>query len=278
MENKEYKEHPELDELRKEYMSAKECFANERITDAETIDSSIRLCMNDLKLAKRKWLLLAIGGMLTFVGAILIAYQMIGSVTLLVSTGVIILLYAATMFLCNVSRLDSLYSKDSTAFISSVQHQQRLQYWFIRLYLVAFCFWAGFTVTTLIVKLDSTSEIIACLAVLLPFLGLNLYGTIKIHNAVIGAYEGLMFDNSVIRKELSETYYSEESIKERKIKKARRNYVISIVMIFVISALFVWQGIRVIKGVGIATTLPIYLVCVLVFVILARANKKDIMQ
>lgn len=143
------------------------------------------------------------------------------SPVVLISTGLIILLYAASFVFTNTSRIDGLYSKDSATFIKGVQKQQNLQYWFIRIYLIAFCFWAGFMLTIPFFKIDSIPERIAFLVVIVLFLALNMLVTVRMHNTVIGAYEGLLFDNSEIREDLRETYYSEESIKARKFKSAK---------------------------------------------------------
>ena len=275
MENKEINGANELEELRREYIAAKENFAAEQITDADSVGKSIRLGLNGLKLAKRRWLLLSIGGMAAFAAALPFVYAMVRSTVLLVSTGAIILLYGANAFLSDSSRLDGLYGKDNDAFIKSVRKLQNLQYWFIRIYLVAFCFWAGFMITLPFVKLDSFEEKLAFLAVLLPFLGINLFATIRMHNIVIGAYEGLLFDDSDVRETLGNTYYFEEAIMNRRHKTARRKYITCIVMIFVMTAFFAWQLIRVLKSRGIPSTLPIYPIFVLIFTILARENKKD---
>lgn len=276
MENKEINGVNELEELRREYNAAKESFANEKITDADSVGKSIRLGLNGLKLAKRRWLLLSIGGMAAFGAALPFIYGMVKSNALLVSTGIIILLYGVNAFVSDTSRLNSLYGKDNDAFIKIVKKQLTLQYWFIRIYLVAFCFWAGFMITLPFVKLDSGAEKLAFLAVLLPFLGVNLFTTIRMHNIVIGSYEGLLFDDSDVRGNLGRTYYSEEAIRDRRHKTAKRKYITCVVMIFVMSSFFVWQLIRVLKGNGITSLLPVYLLFVIIFVNLAKANKKDL--
>lgn len=275
MENKEINGINELEELRREYNVAKENFANEKIIDADSVGKSIRLGLKELKLARRRWLLLSIGGMAAFAAVLPFVYGMVKSTVMLVSTGIIILLYGLNAFLSNSSRLNSLYGEDNDAFIKSVRRHQAHQYWFIRIYLVAFCFWAGFMMTLPFVKFDSASEKLAFLAVLLLFLCVNLYTTIRMHNAFVGAYEGLLFDDSGVRETLQRTCYSEEAIRDRRHRTAKRKYVICIVMIFVMSAFFVWQLIRVLKGKGIASLLPVYLIFVIIFVNLAQANKKD---
>lgn len=268
----------ELEMLRKEYISAKENLANEQIIDEATIDKSIRLRMNELKLAKRKWILLSITGMFAFAITILLVYKMLFSIPMLIITGLIILLYAATVIILNTSGLDRQYGKDNTAFIKSIQKRQKLQYWFIRIYLVAFCFWTGFMIAVPFVKIDSISTRISFLSVLLVFIGLNLSITTRLHNAVIGAYEGLLFDDGEVRDTLSRTHYSEEAIKDRAHKSARRKYRLSITMIVIMSALLVWGIIRAVKGVGCATLPPIYASFVLLFVVLANANRKEMKE
>lgn len=275
MENKEIYDISELEELRREYIATKENFANEQITDADSVGKSISLALGELKLAKRKWLLLSIGGMAAFAAALSLVYGMVKSTTLLVSTGVIILLYGINALLSHTSRLDGLYAKDNTAFIKSVKKHQNLQFWFIRIYLVAFCFWAGFMIALPFVKFDSFAEELPFLAVLLPFLGVNIFATIRMHNRVIGAYEGLLFDDSDVRENLGRNYYSEEAIRDRQQKTAKKKYIMCIVMIFVMSAFFAWQLIRVLNGGGIPATLPIYLIFVIIFTLLARENKKE---
>lgn len=265
----------ELEELRREYIATKENFSNEKITDADSVEKSIRLGLKELKLAKRRWLLLSIGGIAAFAAALPFVYGMIKSTALLVSTGIIILLYGLNAFLSNASRLDSLYGKDNDAFIKSVRKHQTLQYWFIRIFIVAFCFWAGFMITLPFVKFDSNAEKLAFLAVLLPFLIVILFATIRMHNIVIGAYDGLLFDNTDVSEHLAQTYYSEEAIRDRRHRTAKRKYITCIMMIFVMSAFFVWQFVRVLNGNGIASLLPVYLIFVVVFALLARENKKD---
>lgn len=275
MEDKKDNIQEELEELRKEYNAAKDNLANERITDRCAIDQSIRFGLDALKLAKRKWILLSVGGMLAFAVTMIIIYKMIPSPVVLISTGLIILLYAASFVFTNTSRIDGLYSKDSATFIKGVQKQQNLQYWFIRIYLIAFCFWAGFMLTIPFFKIDSIPERIAFLVVIVLFLALNMLVTVRMHNTVIGAYEGLLFDNSEIRENLRETYYSEESIKARKFKSAKDKYILCIGMVIVMSAILIWNIIRVVKGHGIVSLLPIYAVFIILFIILARANKKE---
>lgn len=276
MENKDINGLDELEELRGEYASTKECFDNEPITNAHAVEKSIRYGMNELKLAKRKWILLSIGGMTAFIFAIAFVYGIMPNHTvLLISTGAIILLYAATIFITNTSRLERLYDKDSVAFVRSVRRQQKLQYWFMRIYLVAFCFWAGFMITVPFVRLDSVAEKVAFLVVLVLFLGINLFTTIRMHNSVIGSYEGLLFDDAAMRTRMVESYYTEEAIRERQYKTAKRKYALCISMIICMAALFLWQLVRVLRGGGIASTLPIYPIFIVVFINLAIANKKD---
>lgn len=268
----------ELEELRRDYIATKENFAGEQITDADSVGKSISLGLAELKVAKRKWLVLTIGGIAAFAAAMPFVYEMVKSPVLLVSTGVIILLYAVNAILSNTSRLDKLYGEDNTVFIRSVQRHQSQQYWFIRIYLVAFCFWAAFMITLPFVKLDSGSEKLAVLAVLVPVLGVILFTTIRMHNIMIGAYEGLLFDDPDVRETLGRTYYSEEAIRDRRRRTAKRKYVMSVTMVFVMSAFFVWQLIKVLKGSGIAPILTVYLLFVIMFVNLARTNKKDLHQ
>lgn len=276
MEDKDINGLNELEELRREYASARECFDNEPITDVEAVEKSIHYGMNELKLAKRKWILLSIGGMTAFAFALAFVYGIMPNHTvLLISTGVIVLLYAATIFVTDTSRLERLYGKNNAAFVGSVRKQQKLQYWFMRIYLVAFCFWAGFMITVPFVRLDSTETKIAFAVVLVLFLGINLFTTIRMHNSVIGSYEGLLFDNATTRTQMAGSYYTEEAIRERQYKTAKRKYVLSISMILVMAALFAWQLVRVSKGEGIASTLPIYPIFIVVFIGLANANKRD---
>lgn len=276
MENKDINDFNELEKLRKEYVSTKECFDNEPITDADAVEKNIRYGMNELKFMKRKWILLSIGGMTAFVFAIAFVYGILPNhAVLLISTGTIILLYAVTIFVADTSRLERLYDKDSAAFVRSVRRLLKLQYWFFRIYIVAFCFWAGFMITLPFVRLDSPATKIAFLVVLVLFLGLNLFITIRMHNSVIGSYEGLLFDDDAMRTRIVEKYYTDEVIRERQYKTAKRKYALSISMIICMSALFVWELVRVMKGEGIISTLLIYLVFILVFAILANANKKD---
>ncbi len=265
----------ELEELRREYIAAKENLANEKITDADSVGKSVRMGLKELKLAKRRWLLLLIGGMAAFAAAMPFVYGRVKSTALLVSTGIIILLYGLNAFLSDTSRLDTLYGENNDAFITSVRRHQTLQYWFIRIFLVAFCFWVGYMVTLPFVKFDQAAEKLAFLAVLLPFFIVILFTTVRMHNIVIGAYDGLLFDDSDISEHLTQTYYSEEAIRNRRHRTAKRKYITCIIMIFVMSAFFVWQLVRVLNGDGIASLLPVYPIFVVVFTVLARENKKD---
>ena len=241
MDNMEGMNSKELDELRETYILTKECFDKEQITDAEAIERSLQMGLEELKTERRRWNLMSVGGMSAFAIAMFFVYGLTRSSLVLASTGVIILLYAGSVFLCSTARLDGLYHKDNTAFVKGVMRQQKRQYWFMRAYMVVFLLWSGFVITLPFVKLEAGGPRAAFLVAFLPFLCINLFTTVHMHNKVIGAYEGLLFDNEGMRVQLSESYYSTEAIKERKRKTARRKYLLCIAMIIVMVAMFVWQ-------------------------------------
>jgi len=267
----------ELEGMKNDYLNKKAILSEQTIAADEQIKTCIQSGINELKVTGRKVSLLTVSCilMLSFV----MFYNSLELVTPLLkySTIAIVAIYIAFILDNRSSHLEKLYEKDVNSFVSGVKRQRKLQYWIIRIYFVVFFFWAGYMITLPLANLESVSEKLTLVAVLLPIVMVNLVVTVRFHNEIIGSYEGLVL--AAERPEVAETLNDWTKDNEsRRLKSLKRKHTVCIVMIILEAIGFVWEGIRVINGKGIIATLSIYAAFLVLFIILASAARKEMKQ
>jgi len=274
MSTKETNPMQELEDMKNDYQNRKTVLSEQTIADDAQIKAIIAAGINDLKIAERKVSLIAVSGILML--SLVLFYNSLDLLNpvLKYSTIALVAIYISFILANRSGKLEKLYEKDVNSFVSGVKKQRKNQFWIIRVYLIAFCVWATYMILVPLIKLDSLSEKLTLVAMLLPVVMVNVVVTFRLHNEIIGSYEGLVLaaENPEAAKMLDDC---EKGSNTRRHNAAKRKYVICLVMIALETIGFVWEGIRVIQGKGIIATLAIFAIFLVLFIILAGTNRKE---